>query len=126
MIYKTGLLNNKSIWIKYFKARIKKLELLIQTKKELVSIYKVNYIDEGQAYEAQYFENGEWIRTFTEIKQTSLPTIITNQLFNLYPDYRILKSLIELNNDGKFYTLSLVRGKDAITIYFTMSGRFVK
>jgi hypothetical protein len=94
--------------------------------KELVSIYKVNYIDEGQTYEAQYFENGEWIRTFTEIKQTSLPTIITNQLFNLYPDYRILKSLIELNNDGKFYTLSLVRGKDAITIYFTMSGRFVK
>lgn len=94
--------------------------------KEMVTIYKVNYIDEGQTYEAQYFENGDWIRTITEIKQTSLPTVITNQLFSLYPDYKIQKSLIELNNDGKFYTLNLTRGKDAITIYFTMSGRFVK
>jgi hypothetical protein len=94
--------------------------------KEQVTIYKVNYIDEGQRYEAQYFANGDWIKTYTEIKQTDLPVGVTNQMMTMYPGYSISKSFIELNNDGKFYVLDLVRGKDAISIYFSMSGKFVK
>jgi len=94
--------------------------------KEMVTIYKVNYMDEGQRYEAQYFANGDWIKTYTEIKQTDLPMGVTNQMMNYYPGYSIAKAFIELNNDGKFYVLDLVRGKDSISIYFTMSGKFVK
>lgn len=94
--------------------------------KEQVTIYKVNYMDEGQRYEAQYFANGDWIKTYTEIKQMDLPMGVTNQMMTMYPGYTISKSYIELNNDGKFYVLDLVRGKDSITIFFTMSSKFVK
>lgn len=91
-----------------------------------VTIYKVHYIDEGKRYEAQYFEDGGWIKTFTEIKQTELLPGITNQIMELYPGHRVAKAYIELNNDGKFYTVDLVKGNDKITIYFLTSGKFVK
>lgn len=94
--------------------------------KEMVTIYKVNYIDDGKNFEAQYFASGDWIKTITEIPATEVPLVVSNQLKDLYPNYTIAKSYIELNNDGKFYTLDLVRGKDKITIYFLMSGKFVK
>ncbi len=94
--------------------------------KNIVTIYKVNYIDEGMRYEAQYFEDGRWIKTFTEIPQTDLLKGITNQIIDLYPGHRIKRVTIELNNDGKFYSVDLIKGNDKITLYFLTSGQMVK
>lgn len=91
-----------------------------------VTIYKVNYLDEGKRYEAQYFEDGGWIKTFTEIPQVELLPGIVKQISELYPGHKVAKAYIELNNDGKFYTVDLEKGADKITIYFLMSGKFVK
>lgn len=91
-----------------------------------VTIYKVNYIDEGKRYEAQYFEDGGWIKTYTEIPQTELLPGIIKQISELYPGHKVAKAYVELNNDGKFYTVDLEKGADKITIYFLMSGKFVK
>jgi hypothetical protein len=94
--------------------------------KSIVTIYKVNYVDEGKRYEAQYFEDGKWIKTFTEIPQTDLMKGVTNQIIDLYPNHRIIRVTIELNNDGKFYAVDLAKGNDRITVYFLMSGLLVK
>ncbi len=91
-----------------------------------VTIYKVNYIDEGKRYEAQYFEDGGWIKTYTEIPQAELLPGIIKQISELYPGHKVAKAYVELNNDGKFYTVDLEKGADKITIYFLMSGKFVK
>ncbi len=94
--------------------------------KEVIAIYKVNYMDDGKPYEAQYFEDGRWIKTFTEITQSELHPAIAAQLTQHYPNYKIEKSFIELNNDGKFYAVDLARGKDKLYVYFQMSGKMVR
>lgn len=94
--------------------------------KETITIFKVNYIDDGKRYQAHYLSDGKWVKTFTEIVQVELLPNITNQIIDLYPDHKIVKSYIELNNDGKFYATDLRKGKDEITVYFTTSGKFFK
>ncbi len=94
--------------------------------KETVTIYKVYFVDDGKRYEAQYVEDGKWIKTFTKVSQIDLLPNITGQIIDLYPDHKIAKSYIELNNDGKFYAIDLEKGKDKITVYFTPSGKFFK
>jgi hypothetical protein len=94
--------------------------------KETVTVYKVRYSDSGKSYEAQYFGDGKWIRTFTEINTSDLMPAITRQVGELYPGYRIARSCIELNNDGKFYAVDLQKNKDEITVYFYTSGKFAR
>lgn len=94
--------------------------------KEEITVYKVHYNDNGQRYEANYFSDGRWIKTYTEIEISALPQNLINQVNAIYPNHKILKAYIELNNDGKFYATDLVQGSDKMTIYFTMAGKFVK
>lgn len=94
--------------------------------KEEISIYKVYYNDNGQHYEANYFADGRWIKTFTELESAAIPVNVVNQVKSIYPNHKIAKAYIELNNDGKFYATDIVNGNDKMTIYFTMSGKFVK
>ena len=94
--------------------------------KEVISIYKVKYNDNGQSYEANYFADGRWIKTYTEIELSALPMNIIKQVGIIYPNHKIVKAFIELNNDGKFYATDLIQGNDKMTIYFTMGGKFVK
>lgn len=94
--------------------------------KENITIYKVQYMDAGQRYEAHYFGDGRWIKTYTEIDQVALPVTVTKRISELYPGHKISKAYIELNNDGKFYAADLYKGNDKLTCYFTMSGKFVK
>ena len=91
-----------------------------------VTIYKVHFMDDGKRYEAQYFEDGSWIKTFTEIAQSDLLPGIITQVNQTYPSFKIERAAIELNNDGKFYAIDLIKGNDKLTIYFLMSGKFVK
>lgn len=94
--------------------------------KETITVYRVHYIDDGKRYESQYFSDGRWIKTFTEITQAELPPNIISQLPDLYPGSSIKRAYIELNNDGKFYALDLMKNKDEITIYFTPGGKFFR
>ncbi len=94
--------------------------------KEVISIYKVYYVDNGQHYEANYFADGRWIKTYTEIELSALPANVVKQANAIYPSHKIVKAYIELNNDGKFYATDLAKGNDKMTIYFTMGGKFVK
>jgi len=94
--------------------------------KETVTIYKVYYMDGGKRYESHYFGDGKWIKTFTEMPTADLLPAITRQVGELYPGHAILKSYIELNNDGKFYAVDLKKNNDEITIYFYTNGKFAK
>lgn len=95
--------------------------------KEIITVYKVTYIEDGTRYEAQYFSNGDWIKTWNEIPMDNVPTTVINQLGTLYPGYKATKAYNELNNDGKFYVIDIERGgKDNMSIYFTPSGKFFK
>jgi hypothetical protein len=94
--------------------------------REIITVYKVSYIDDGTRYEAQYFENGDWIKTFNEVPMEHVPMTVINQLSTLYPGYKVVKTFNELNNDGKFYVLDIEKGKDKMSIYFTPSGKFFK
>jgi hypothetical protein len=96
--------------------------------KQVMSIYKVNYTDEGRKYEAQYLEDGGWVKTFTEITPGELLPAINNQITQLYPTYKVARAFIELNNEGKFYAVDLLNanGKDKLYVYFLMSGKIVK
>jgi hypothetical protein len=94
--------------------------------KETTTIYKVHFVDEGEHYEAHYFADGRWIKTYREIDQLSIPISVTNRAKEMYTDHKIIKAYIELNNDGKFYALDLLKGNDKLTVYFTMGGKFVK
>jgi hypothetical protein len=51
---------------------------------------------------------------------------ITRKVTELYPGHSIVKSYVELNNDGKFYAVDLKKDKDEMTIYFYTDGRFAK
>lgn len=93
---------------------------------ETITVYKVHYLDNGQIYEASYFADGRWNKTFTEIEVSTLPAAVVKQVNLIYPNHKIVKACYELNNDGVFYATDLVQGKDMMTVYFTTSGKFVK
>lgn len=93
---------------------------------ETVATYKVHYNDGGKHYESQYFADGRWIKTFTELNQADLMPAIILKANELYPGNTIKKSYVELNNDGKFYVLDIVKDKQEMTIYFYTNGKFAK
>jgi hypothetical protein len=94
--------------------------------KQILTIYEVTYVEDGTKYQASYFENGDWIKTINEIPMANVPPMVINQLAQLYPGYTATKAFNELNNDGKFYALEIMRDKDKMLIYFTPSGKFFK
>lgn len=96
--------------------------------KENITVYKVNYKDnsDGTAYEAQYLSDGRWIKTISQIELSALPAGVVAKANAMYPKAKTGKAHIELNNDGKFYALDIMQDKSEMTIYFTMSGKFVK
>ena len=61
--------------------------------KEVISIYKVQYNDNGQRYEANYFSDGRWIKTYTEIELSALPINIVKQVNIIYPNHKIVKAV---------------------------------
>lgn len=95
-------------------------------ERQVVAIYKVKFVDDNRSYESLYFDDGRWIKTYTIIAQTELPITVTDQLKKLYPDFAITKTMIELSNDGKMYTVELTKGKQIIKEHFLMNGKLFR
>ena len=115
----------KQVLKSYHSHNSKGIKDSIWTKKT-ITIYHVNYEEDGYKYQAEYFDNGDWIKTVNEIPVTEVPETVKKLALNMYPGYVITKSYNELNNDGKFYALDIEKDKDKMTIYFTPSGKFFK
>jgi hypothetical protein len=94
--------------------------------KQTITVYKVNYMDDGMKYEAQYFEDGSWIKTITSIPVAELTPAITNQINTMYSGRKVNNAAIELNPEGRFYTVEIGQGAEKMTLYFLSSGKFVK
>lgn len=92
-------------------------------EKEVISIYKVKFMDENRQYESQYSSDGQWIKTHTKISQDELPMLAMNHLKATYPEFAIKQCSIVLNNNGKLYVVELQKGKNTITEQFLMSGK---
>lgn len=95
-------------------------------EQDFITIYKVKYVDENRVYESQYSNDGKWIRTYTVISTDELPLLVVNQIRTSYQGYEIIKSMIELSNNGKLYAVDLQRGKSTVTEYFLMNGKAYK
>lgn len=91
-------------------------------EKQMITIYKVKFMDGNQQYEAQYYEDGKWIKTFTQIAISELPLLAINQLKTTYPEFTITSATIELSEKGRLYAVELKKGKSTIIEYFYSNG----
>lgn len=92
-------------------------------EKEVISIYKVKFMEDNRVYESQYSSDGQWIKTYTTITQDELPMLAMNHLRTTYPEFSIKQCTIVLNNNGKLYMVDLQKGNNVITEQFLMSGK---
>lgn len=92
-------------------------------EKEVISIYKVKFMEDNRLYESQYSSDGHWIKTYTTITQDELPMLAMNHIRATYPEFSIKQCTIVLNNNGKLYMVDLQKGNNVITEQFLMSGK---
>lgn len=95
-------------------------------EKEVISIYKVKFVDAGKTYISEFYSDGSWIKTYTVISADELPMLAMNHIKAEYPAYAIQRCLIELNNNGKLYVVEMSQGKGTIREQFYMSGKLFR
>ena len=95
-------------------------------KKE--GVYRAQFIDNGQEFEAYFMPDGRWVKTEGEIKKEKLPQDIWKSLSESnYQNWKV--DDIDLLQTPKFpvlYKLEMKNGKQKIYLYFLPNGTEVK
>lgn len=109
-----------------FKARFPEASKIKWTKEK--DIYEAEFVNKEMNTEAEYTEKGEWKKTCWEIPVEYTPLSITTYVKTNYPNYKIKDVDMEeaYPSAEKLYAVEIGKKKELITLYFKVSGEFVK
>jgi hypothetical protein len=90
-------------------------------------IFNVEFILDGQEYEAEFDNTGRWLETEMEIKIGDLPETIQTVLETKYSGYEIGEAeYVETADYGITYDVVVEKGDKEIEIYFFSDGMILK
>jgi hypothetical protein len=109
-----------------FKARFPDASKIKWTKEK--DIYAAEFVNKEMNTEAEFTEKGEWKKTSWEIPVEFTPLSITTYVKTNYPKYKIKDVDLEeaYPSIDKLYAVEIAKKKELITLYFKVSGEFVK
>ena len=111
--------------LKNFQAKYANANSVKWEKEE--DIFEVEFILDGQEYEAEFDKTGKWLETEKEIKISDLPEAIQKVLNTKYSGYEIEETeYTETADDGIIYEVVIEKGDKKIEIYFYPDGTILK
>jgi putative PepSY-like beta-lactamase-inhibitor len=87
--------------------------------------WEVEFKLDGVEYEAEYDENGDWIKTEHEISESELPDMIQNTLDGEYTAYAIMGVEKYDSREGSYYEVKLRKGGDIEEAKFYPNGKII-
>ena len=111
--------------LKNFKAKYPNANSVKWEKDEY--IFVVEFILDGQEYEAEFDKTGKWLETEKEIKIGDLPEAIQKVLNAKYSGYEIGEAeYVETADYGIIYDVVIEKSDKEIEIYFYPDGMILK
>ncbi len=111
--------------LKNFKAKYPNANSVKWEKDE--DIFVIEFILDGQEYEAEFDKTGKWLETEEEIKIGDLPEAIQKVLNTKYSGYEIGEAeYVETADYGIIYEVVIEKGDKEIEIYFYPDGMILK
>ncbi len=95
-------------------------------------------LEDGQAYEAEFKENGkersatfsptgQWMETETEIKPADLPAAVTQAIATSFAGSKVEEAeTVETPDRGTFYEVELEQGERTLEVRFSADGTVLK
>lgn len=87
--------------------------------------WEVEFKLDGIKYEAEYDENGDWVKTEHEISESELPDMIQNTLDGEYTAYAIMEVEKYDSKEGPYYKVKLRKGGDIEEAKFYPNGKII-
>ena len=87
--------------------------------------WEVEFKLDGIEYEAEYDENGDWVKTEHEISESELPDMIQNTLDGEYTAYAIMGVEKYDSKEGPYYQVKLRKGGDIEEAKFYPNGKIM-
>jgi hypothetical protein len=111
--------------LKNFKAKYPNANSVKWEKDE--DIFVVEFILDGQEYEAEFDKTGKWLETEKEIKIGDLPEAIQKVLNTKFSAYEVGEAeYVETADYGIIYDVVIEKRDKEIEIYFYPDGRILK
>ena len=90
-------------------------------------IFNVEFILDGQEYEAEFDKTGKWLETEKEINISDLPQAIQKVLNTRYSGYEIEEAeYVDTAEYGIIYEVVIAKGDKEIEIYFDPDAMILK
>ncbi len=87
--------------------------------------WEVEFKIDGVEHEAEYDENGEWVKTEHEISESEIPEMIQNTIDGEYTAYAIMGVEKYDSREGAYYEIKLRKGGDIEEVKFYPNGKIV-
>lgn len=80
----------------------------------------------GKEYSANFDEQGKWLETEYEIKETQIPAAVKNTISKDFAGYKLKESEISETAKGKAYEFELVKDKEKVEVAIAEDGKIIK
>jgi len=95
--------------------------------KEAAKEWEAEFTYEGSTISANFYEDGTWLETETEITAASLPSAVASAIKKNYPGYAIIEAdKTETSKHGTIYEADLKKGKSKRAVAYKEDGTYVK
>ncbi len=96
--------------------------------KKKVKLYQAEFMLKGKKHKAMFSENGDWVRTRSEIKKKDIPAPVLKSITqSIYAEWEIDDAEEHITPAHTLlYEIEMERGKQEVYLYFLPDGQLME